>query len=106
MIIIDPPWFLASNDPVRGPAIPFNHLTDDALFNLHFEQVQQNGFVFLSIVNSKRLFAEEMLHRNGHVANDIIAWIKATSTGKIAHNIGFHFTHSKELCLVAKKGKL
>ena len=47
VIMMDPPWQLASSNPTRGVAIGYSQLADWHIQNLPVRQLQQNGFIFM-----------------------------------------------------------
>ena len=105
-IIVDAPWKLATNKPVRGPALSYTQLTDLQISSINYSCLQDNGLIFFWTIQSKLSLSLRILEENGYKLIDVLVWIKTTAKGKIAASTGYHFTRSKELCLVGKKGYL
>lgn len=58
VITMDPPWILSTGNPVRGVATNYDTLTDlDLLEIIPFNKLQENGFLFIWVINAKYRFA-------------------------------------------------
>ena len=76
VIAIDPPWQLSSANPTRGVAIAYETLHDREILNLPFSKIQDNGFLFIWVINAKYRFAITMMEENGYKLVDEVAWVK------------------------------
>lgn len=70
------------------------------------ETLQENGFLFIWVINAKYRLAVQMMEKWGYQLVDDIVWIKQTVNGKIAKGHGYYLQHAKETCLVGLKGKI
>ena len=104
VVMMDPPWRLATAQPSRGVAIGYSSLNDDCIQNLPVATMQDSGFLLIWVINAKYALACEMFDRWGYGLVDEIVWVKKTVTGKIAKGHGFYLQHAKETCLVGFKG--
>jgi len=105
VIMMDPPWQLASSNPTRGVAIGYEQLDDTCILNLPIPKLQSDGFLLVWTINAKYRLALQLFKRWGYrIVNDI-AWVKQTVNRKIARGHGFYLQHAKETCLVGFKGE-
>lgn len=104
VIMMDPPWQLATAQPSRGVAIGYSSLNDEHIRKLPVGQLQESGLLLIWVINAKFGMATEMMEAWGYRLVDEIAWVKRTVTGKIAKGHGFYLQHAKETCLVGFKG--
>jgi len=104
VITMDPPWQLSSSNPTRGVAIAYDTLGDKQILNLPIHHLQENGFLFIWVINAKYRFALTMMETWGYKLVDEIVWVKQTVNGKIAKGHGYYLQHAKETCLVGVKG--
>lgn len=65
VIMLDPPWQLASANPSRGVALGYSQLQDKQIADLPIPALLQNGFVFLWVINAKYRVGLDMLERWG-----------------------------------------
>lgn len=63
MITIDPPWQLSSANPTRGVAIAYDTLNDKEIMNLPFDLIQEDGFLFIWVINAKYRFALDFFEK-------------------------------------------
>jgi len=104
LIMTDPPWQLACANPTRGVAIAYDCLPDLAITQLPIPILQDNGFLFIWVINSKYRLALQMMEKWGYKLVDDITWVKMTVNRRIARGHGFYLQHAKETCLVGLKG--
>ncbi|ETO06258.1 MT-A70 family protein, partial [Reticulomyxa filosa] len=105
VIMMDPPWQLASSNPTRGVAIGYEQLTDESILALPIPKLQSDGFLLVWTINAKYRLALQMFKKWGYrIVNDI-AWVKQTVNRRIARGHGFYLQHAKETCLVGFKGE-
>lgn len=104
VIMMDPPWQLATANPTRGVALGYSQLTDRDIQNLPIPQLQKNGFLFIWVINAKYQFSLDLFERWGYTLVDEIVWVKMTVNRRLAKSHGFYLQHAKEVCLVGKKG--
>ncbi|KAI9094112.1 MT-A70-domain-containing protein [Phlyctochytrium arcticum] len=104
VILMDPPWQLASHAPTRGVAIAYQQLPDACIEELPIPKLQTNGFIFIWVINNKYVKAFELMERWGYEYVDDITWVKQTVNRRMAKGHGYYLQHAKETCLVGKKG--
>eukprot|EP00951_Prasinocladus_malaysianus_P031154 scaffold296999_cov35-Prasinocladus_malaysianus.AAC.1 len=101
---MDPPWQLATANPTRGVALGYSQLTDADIENLPIPKLQQNGLLFIWVINAKYKFCLDLFDKWGYTMVDEIVWVKMTVNRRLAKSHGYYLQHAKEVCLVAKKG--
>lgn len=104
VIMMDPPWQLATANPTRGVALGYSQLTDRDIQNLPIPQLQKNGFLFIWVINAKYQFTLDLFDQWGYELVDEIVWVKMTVNRRLAKSHGFYLQHAKEVCLVGKRG--
>ncbi|KAJ2402588.1 hypothetical protein GGI23_000605 [Coemansia sp. RSA 2559] len=104
VILMDPPWQLASQAPTRGVAIAYQQLPDVCIESLPIHLLQENGFIFIWVINNKYTKAFRLMKQWGYTYVDDIAWVKQTVNRRMAKGHGYYLQHAKETCLVGKKG--
>ena len=104
VVMMDPPWQLATSQPSRGVAIAYSSLSDDLISRLPITRLQTTGFLLIWVINAKYSTACRLFRQWGYSLVDEVAWVKRTVTGKIAKGHGFYLQHAKETCLVGFKG--
>lgn len=104
VIMMDPPWQLATANPTRGVALGYSQLTDRDIQNLPIPSLQKNGFLFIWVINAKYQFTLDLFERWGYELVDEVVWVKMTVNRRLAKSHGFYLQHAKEVCLVGKKG--
>merc|ERR1712232_667273 len=105
VILMDPPWQLASKTPTRGVALGYSQLPNKDIMDMPIPSIQINGFIFIWAINSRYSFTLDLMKHWGYTFVDDITWIKSTINGRLAKGHGFYLQHAKESCLVGKKGK-
>jgi len=103
-IMMDPPWQLSSSQPTRGVAIAYDTLSDNIITELPIDILQKEGFIFIWTINAKFKTSLDLMRKWGYSYHDEIVWVKQTVHGKIAKGHGYYLQHTKETCLVGKKG--
>ena len=106
VITCDPPWQLSSANPTRGVAIAYDTLNDKQVMDIPFDKLQENGYLFIWVINAKYRFAISLMEDYGYTLVDEIAWVKQTINGKIAKGHGYYLQHAKETCLIGAKGNV
>lgn len=104
VIMMDPPWQLATANPTRGVALGYSQLTDKDIQNLPIPKLQRNGFLFIWVINAKYQFTLDLFEQWGYTLVDEIVWVKMTVNRRLAKSHGFYLQHAKEVCLVGKRG--
>jgi mRNA (2'-O-methyladenosine-N6-)-methyltransferase len=66
VIMMDPPWQLATANPTRGVALGYSQLTDHDIRSLPIPQLQQNGFLFVWVINAKYKFTLDLFRAWGY----------------------------------------
>eukprot|EP00164_Ancoracysta_twista_P006054 GFYU01008352.1.p1 GENE.GFYU01008352.1~~GFYU01008352.1.p1 ORF type:complete len:287 (-),score=93.69 GFYU01008352.1:241-1053(-) len=105
VIVMDPPWQLASANPTRGVAIGYDQLKDSDIADIPVPQLQTDGFIFIWVINVKYKWAIQQMENWGYAYVDDIAWVKQTVNRRSAKGHGYYLQHAKETCIVGKKGK-
>ncbi|KAJ2645640.1 hypothetical protein IWW40_005930 [Coemansia sp. RSA 1250] len=104
VILMDPPWQLASQAPTRGVAIAYQQLPDVCIESLPIQLLQTSGFIFIWVINNKYTKAFQLMKQWGYTYVDDITWVKQTVNRRMAKGHGYYLQHAKETCLVGKKG--
>ncbi|KAJ2484299.1 hypothetical protein EV174_002544 [Coemansia sp. RSA 2320] len=104
VILMDPPWQLASQAPTRGVAIAYQQLPDVCIESLPIHLLQTSGFIFIWVINNKYTKAFQLMKQWGYTYVDDIAWVKQTVNRRMAKGHGYYLQHAKETCLIGKKG--
>lgn len=106
VIMMDPPWQLASAKPTRGVTIGYKQLNDRHIEEMKIDLLQRNGgFLFIWVINAKYAKTLQTIRRWGYRFVDDIAWVKSTNRRRMAKGHGHYLQHAKEHCLVAIKGQ-
>lgn len=66
VIMMDPPWQLATANPTRGVALGYSQLSDDNIASLPVPQLQQNGFLFVWVINAKYKYTLDLFDKWGY----------------------------------------
>ncbi|GLI60997.1 hypothetical protein VaNZ11_003254, partial [Volvox africanus] len=105
VVMMDPPWQLATANPTRGVALGYSQLTDDHIASLPVPQLQRNGgFLFVWVINAKYKWTLDLFDKWGYRLVDEVVWVKMTVNRRLAKSHGYYLQHAKEVCLVAKCG--
>jgi len=105
VILMDPPWQLASSNPTRGVAIGYSQLSDVDIEGMDIPQIQkENGLIFIWVINAKYKSTLDLMKKWGYSMVDTIDWVKITVNRRLAKGHGFYLQHAKESCVVGKKG--
>uniref|UniRef100_A0A7S3GB50 mRNA m(6)A methyltransferase n=1 Tax=Palpitomonas bilix TaxID=652834 RepID=A0A7S3GB50_9EUKA len=105
VIMMDPPWQLASSQPTRGVAIGYHQLANQHIANIPVHEVQDEGFIFIWVINARYDWTIEQMKKWGYTFVDEIAWVKMTVNRRLAKNHGYYLQHGKEICVVGYKAK-
>ncbi|KAL4457611.1 hypothetical protein ABPG75_012476 [Micractinium tetrahymenae] len=105
VIMMDPPWQLATANPTRGVALGYSQLTDQHIAQLPIPRLQRNGLLFVWVINAKYQSCLDLFDQWGYELVDEIVWVKMTVNRRLAKSHGFYLQHAKEVCLVARKGE-
>ena len=104
VIMMDPPWQLATANPTRGVSLGYSQLNDDFIAKLPVGKLQTNGLLFVWVINAKYQWTLAQFKKWGYTFVDEIVWVKVTNSRRLAKSHGFYLQHAKEVCLVARKG--
>lgn len=66
VIMMDPPWQLASANPTRGVALGYSQLSDKQIGELPVPALQTHGFLFLWTINVKYRVSLELFEKWGY----------------------------------------
>ncbi|KAF0982983.1 hypothetical protein FDP41_010961 [Naegleria fowleri] len=107
VILMDPPWQLATSNPLRGVAIGYKPLSDKHIQNMDINSLQEKkgGFLFIWVINAKYTKTLEMIEQWGYKYVDEITWVKRTIHRRLAKGHGYYLQHAKENCIIAMKCK-
>lgn len=105
VIMMDPPWQLATANPTRGVALGYSQLTDKDIENIPIPSLQKDGLLFMWVINAKYQLALDLFERWGYELVDEVVWVKMTVNRRLAKSHGFYLQHAKEVCLVGRRGK-
>jgi len=105
VIMMDPPWQLATANPTRGVSLGYSQLTDQHIADLPLPKLQTNGLLFVWVINAKYQWCLNQFKKWGYEFVDEIVWVKVTNSRRLAKSHGFYLQHAKEVCLVARRGE-
>jgi mRNA (2'-O-methyladenosine-N6-)-methyltransferase len=104
VVMMDPPWQLATANPTRGVALGYAQLTDGDIAALPVPALQpRGGWLLLWVINAKWQLCLDLLEKWGYELEDHVAWRKLTVNRRTANSHGFYLQHAKEVCLVARR---
>jgi len=104
VIMTDPPWMLATANPTRGVALGYSQLSDDIITSLPIPLLQDNGLLFIWVINAKYRLALQLLQQWGYTMIGDVSWVKQTVNRRIANGHGYYLQHAKETCIIGLKG--
>jgi len=104
VIMTDPPWMLATANPTRGVALGYSQLSDDIITSLPIPLLQENGLLFIWVINAKYRLALQLFMKWGYTMIGDVSWVKQTVNRRIANGHGYYLQHAKETCLIGLKG--
>jgi len=105
VVMMDPPWQLATANPTRGVALGYSQLADADITALPVPDLQRRGGLLLVwVINAKYKFALDLFDAWGYSLVDEVVWVKSTVNRRLAKSHGYYLQHAKETCLVAFKG--
>eukprot|EP00210_Caulerpa_lentillifera_P002635 g2517.t1 len=105
VIMMDPPWQLATSNPTRGVALGYGQLSEKDILSLPIPSLQAEGLLFIWVINSSFDFAVNLFSTWGYIIIDEIVWAKLTVNRRLAKSHGYYLQHAKETCLVGIKGR-
>ena len=104
IVILDPPWKGMNSDPVRGPAIKYDTLTDAKIYSLEVIKYMSRGILLYWCLNRNLKEAKGYLKRMGFSEIMIGDWIKITKNGLLKPSLGYYMSHVKESFILVEKG--
>lgn len=66
VIMMDPPWQLATANPTRGVSLGYSQLTDNDIANLPVPRLQSNGLLFIWVINAKYKWTLDLFEKWGY----------------------------------------
>ena len=66
VIMMDPPWQLATANPTRGVALGYSQLTDNDITALPVNKLQSDGFLFVWVINAKYKYTLDLFDKWGY----------------------------------------
>jgi len=104
VVMMDPPWQLASANPTRGVSLGYSQLSDADIAALPIPSLQQQGgLLFVWVINSKFSFVLSLFEAWGYSLVDEVVWVKLTVNRRLAKSHGYYLQHAKEVCLVGRR---
>lgn len=97
VIMMDPPWLLATANPTRGVSLGYGQLTAKDIQNLPITRLQTDGLLLIWVINSSYGFAMDLFKRWGYSLVDELVWVKQTVNRRLAKSHGFYLQHAKEV---------
>ncbi|GBF91502.1 hypothetical protein Rsub_04242 [Raphidocelis subcapitata] len=105
VVMMDPPWQLATSNPTRGVALGYSQLSDESIAALPVPALQaRGGLLFVWAINAKYRFVLDLFDAWGYELVDEIVWVKTTPTRRLFKSHGYYLQHAKETCLVGRRG--
>lgn len=105
VIMMDPPWQLATAAPTRGVALGYHQLCDKSIMDMNVKCLSSNGWLFLWVINNRFDVGLQMMENWGYKYVDSLDWVKQTKNRRLAKSHGYYLQHGKETCLVGFKGE-
>eukprot|EP00123_Amoebidium_parasiticum_P009744 comp19682_c0_seq1/m.23359 comp19682_c0_seq1/g.23359 ORF comp19682_c0_seq1/g.23359 comp19682_c0_seq1/m.23359 type:complete len:398 (-) comp19682_c0_seq1:343-1536(-) len=105
VIMMAPPWQLASATPTRGVALGYSQLSDQAIADMPINCLSNSGFIFIWVINNRFEVGLALMQKWGYKFVDSIDWVKQTVNRRLAKSHGFYLQHVKETCIVGVKGQ-
>eukprot|EP00924_Labyrinthula_sp_SR-Ha-C_P016352 snap_masked-scaffold_6-processed-gene-0.28-mRNA-1 protein AED:0.57 eAED:0.60 QI:0/0/0/1/1/1/2/0/587 len=99
-VVIDPPWKLANNLPVRGPSLDYEQMEFD---EIPFDRILKtviNGFAFIWSIQAYEQRLRQYLHDKGYSVAETISWVKTSSSGNLLPSIEPFMSLAKETCFM------
>lgn len=98
-VIADPAWNIHMN-------LPYGTCNDSELLELPFDQLQDEGIMFLWVTGRAIEMGKEFLNKWGYEVVHEISWIKTNQLNRtiVTGRTGHWLNHSKEHLLVGLKG--
>ena len=66
VILMDPPWQLAGQAPSRGVSLMYDQLHDKLIEDMPVQVLQENGLIFIWVINNKFVRALDMMDKWGY----------------------------------------
>ncbi|KEJ82790.1 MT-A70 family protein [Oxytricha trifallax] len=85
--------------------LKYDTLTDKQIIEIPIELVQEEGFLFMWVTNSKPESALSFFKKHGYRWIETIVWVKLTKRGTVFKGQGKYIQHGCELCMVGVKGR-
>lgn len=63
---MDPPWQLAGQAPSRGVSLMYDQLHDKLIEDMEVNVLQENGLIFIWVINNKFVRALDMMEKWGY----------------------------------------
>eukprot|EP00924_Labyrinthula_sp_SR-Ha-C_P006954 maker-scaffold_8-snap-gene-5.7-mRNA-1 protein AED:0.09 eAED:0.14 QI:0/0/0/1/1/1/2/0/178 len=76
VMIIDPPWRIASENPTRGVAVKYKTLPDEEIKIIPISRLVPRGLVFYWVAKAKGKLVTEWMRHAGYREKGRIIWIK------------------------------
>ncbi|KAG2172246.1 hypothetical protein INT43_004787, partial [Umbelopsis isabellina] len=104
VILADPPWDIH----MSVSALPYGTMTDDEMKQLKISKLQDQGFLFLWVTSRAMELGRECMLIWGYELIQEMVWVKTNQLQRIIRTgrTGHWLNHSKEHCLIGKKGQL
>jgi len=99
VLMMDPPWDIHME-------LPYGTMTDDEMRTMNIKSLQDDGYIFLWVTGRAMELGRDCLKIWGYDRVDELIWVKTNQLQRIIRTgrTGHWINHSKEHCLVGRKG--
>eukprot|EP00924_Labyrinthula_sp_SR-Ha-C_P007122 augustus_masked-scaffold_8-processed-gene-9.16-mRNA-1 protein AED:1.00 eAED:1.00 QI:0/0/0/0/1/1/2/0/304 len=105
IVTMDPPYRIFSSDPVRGPQILYNTMSDADISLLNLEKLGRNVLFFIWKLPSKKEVILQLMKRNGIEHLERFLWVKMSAHEKVVSSQGVVTGSCTEECLIGLVGE-
>eukprot|EP00924_Labyrinthula_sp_SR-Ha-C_P016113 snap_masked-scaffold_4-processed-gene-19.26-mRNA-1 protein AED:1.00 eAED:1.00 QI:0/-1/0/0/-1/1/1/0/227 len=106
VVILDPPYRIFSDNPIRGPRISYSTLSDEQIENIPLWKLGDDVLYFIWTIPSKRSVSMKLMEKNGIRFVGRLIWVKMTPAGKVASTLGNLTGACTNECLLGLKRNL
>eukprot|EP00924_Labyrinthula_sp_SR-Ha-C_P001910 snap_masked-scaffold_30-processed-gene-2.14-mRNA-1 protein AED:1.00 eAED:1.00 QI:0/-1/0/0/-1/1/1/0/310 len=99
LLLMDPPWAIGQENPIRGLRVPYVRKPDPQVLNLSLEDLKVSFVAIWVVVRTLTLTLDNMFDR-GYDLIHIIEWVKLAPSGRLRASLRYYFQHSAESLLI------
>ena len=99
------PSKLGGKKPTHGVSLHYVQLTNQELESLQLEQLQDEGYLFIWVIQSTASFCIKWLEEKGYKWMETITWVKVGDAAKLQQTMGPYFLRAAEHCYMFRKGR-